>query len=134
MAKKQESEYEPRRRRLYTELKSGKVYPAYLIYGDEDYLRLQERNTLLKTLGVSEGDMNFTKFSGKGIPAEEVIESAHTLPFFAERRVILVEDSGWFAAKKKSASSEETADEMASRRTRLHRQQAVPTAKKWQPI
>ena len=114
MAKKQESEYEPRRRRLYTELKSGKIYPAYLIYGDEDYLRLQEKSALLKALGVSEGDMNFTRFSGKGIPADEVIESAQTLPFFAERRVILVEDSGWFAARKKSSSGEETADETGS--------------------
>jgi DNA polymerase-3 subunit delta len=40
--------------------------------------------------------MNFTAFEGKDIHPGEVIDLAETLPFFAERRVILVENSGFF--------------------------------------
>ena len=42
------------------------------------------------------GDMNFNRFEGKDINPKEVIDLAETLPFFAERRVILIENSGFF--------------------------------------
>ena len=46
---------------------------------------------------TTEGDtMNFSAFEGKGTVAGQLIDLAETLPFFAERRVILVEDSGFF--------------------------------------
>lgn len=44
--------------------------------------------------------MNFARFEGKGLDVDELIRLADTMPFFAERRLILVEDSGFF----KSAS------------------------------
>ena len=40
--------------------------------------------------------MNVSVFSGKNISPGELIDLAETQPFFAERRVILVEDSGFF--------------------------------------
>ena len=40
--------------------------------------------------------MNFTAFEGKDINPKAVIDLAETLPFFAERRVILIENSGFF--------------------------------------
>lgn len=48
--------------------------------------------------------MNFSAFEGKDINVKEVIDLAETLPFFAERRVILIENSGFF---------KNAADEMA---------------------
>lgn len=68
----------------------------YLLYGEEDYLKKQYRDKLKKAL-VSEADtVNFAHYEGKGIAAGELIDLAETMPFFAERRVILVEDSGFF--------------------------------------
>ena len=40
--------------------------------------------------------MNFSAYEGKGINPKEVIDLAETLPFFADRRVILIENSGFF--------------------------------------
>ena len=40
--------------------------------------------------------MNFARFEGKGLDVDELIRLADTMPFFAERRLILVEDSGFF--------------------------------------
>lgn len=40
--------------------------------------------------------MNFSSYEGKDINPKELIDLAETMPFFADRRVILVEDSGFF--------------------------------------
>lgn len=67
---------------------------CYLLYGDEDYLRKQYKDKLLKAL-VTEGDtMNFNRYEGKDINIGEVIDQAETMPFFADKRVIYIEDSG----------------------------------------
>ena len=44
---------------------------------------------------VAEDDtMNFSSFEGNDINQKEIIDLAETLPFFADRRMILIEDSG----------------------------------------
>ena len=47
-------------------------------------------------MAAPDDNMNFTTFEGKNINPKEVIDLAETLPFFADRRVILIEDSGFF--------------------------------------
>ena len=47
--------------------------------------------------------MNSSYYQGKGIEEKEVIGMADTLPFFAERRVIVVEESGWFKSSSDMA-------------------------------
>lgn len=41
--------------------------------------------------------MNFSSFEGDGINQKEIIDLAETLPFFADKRVILIEDAGIFS-------------------------------------
>lgn len=78
------------------DIKNGTFRRVYLLYGDEDYLKLQYKNKLLRAL-VTEGDtMNFSRFEGKEAQVPTLIDLAETMPFFAEHRVILVEDSGFF--------------------------------------
>ena len=43
--------------------------------------------------------MNFSKYEGKGIEARELIDLCETMPFFADHRVVLVENSGFFKNK-----------------------------------
>ena len=83
------------------DIRSGNLKQIYLLYGTEDYLKRQYRDKLKNALTAAgedsgmggmlsggDGDMNFNRF--------EVIDLAETLPFFAERRVILIENSGFF--------------------------------------
>lgn len=78
------------------DIRNGQYKTMYLLYGDEAYLKKQYKDKLIKAL-VAEGDtMNFSAYEGKGINPKELIDLAETLPFFAERRVILVENSGFF--------------------------------------
>jgi len=82
-------------RRIDEDISSGQFQNIYLLYGEEDYLKLQYKNKLLKAL-VNEGDnMNFTKYEDNGINVGQVIDQAETMPFFAEHRVILIENSGF---------------------------------------
>ena len=82
------------------DIKSGQFKRLYLLYGDEDYLKKQYRDKLLHAL-VAEGDtMNFAKYDGQNVSVGELIDLAETLPFFAERRVILVTDSGFFKSSE----------------------------------
>ncbi len=69
---------------------------VYLLTGEEAYLRRQYRDRI-KTALMGDGDqMNLHCFEGKGIAADEVIDLAQTMPFFAERRVLVIENSGFF--------------------------------------
>lgn len=91
------------------DIKAGQLKQIYLLYGEEQYLIRQYRDKLKKAM-VTEGDtMNFSAFEGEDINQNEIIDLAETLPFFADRRLILIEGSGLF---KKSA--EELADYMSS--------------------
>lgn len=83
-------------KQLSEDIQAGRFRQVYLLYGQEAYLKNQYRDKLRSAL-VQEGDtMNFSSYKGKNINPGEVIDLAETMPFFAERRVILIEDSGWF--------------------------------------
>lgn len=78
------------------DIKNGQIKQIYLLYGEEAYLKKQYRNKI-KNAVVAEGDnMNFSSFEGKGINTKELIDLAETLPFFADKRLILIENSGFF--------------------------------------
>ncbi|WP_028235396.1 DNA polymerase III subunit delta [Pseudobutyrivibrio sp. MD2005] len=82
-------------RRIDEDIKSGQFQNLYLLYGEEEYLKLQYKNKLIKAL-VNEGDnMNFSKFDNDNIDTPQIIELAETMPFFAEHRVILLENTGF---------------------------------------
>lgn len=78
------------------QIKSGDFRKIYLLYGEEAYLKKQYKNKLTKAM-LPEGDtVNYAYFEGKGIEPEKLIDLAETMPFFAERRLIVVENSGFF--------------------------------------
>ncbi len=82
-------------KRINDDIKKNSFAHIYLLTGDEDYLRLQYRDKLVKAL-LGEGDkMNLSRYNGKKTPQDKVIEMAETLPFFAERRVIELSDTGF---------------------------------------
>lgn len=78
------------------DIRRGQFAQVYLLYGEEAYLKKQYKDKLKHAM-VPEGDtMNFSAFEGKSINPKEIIDLAETLPFFADRRVILIENSGFF--------------------------------------
>lgn len=87
---------------LNQDIKDRIFKKAYLLYGEESFLKRSYKNRLKEA--ITGGDtMNFNYFEGKGIDVAELISLADTMPFFAEKRLILIEDSGFF----KSAAAED---------------------------
>lgn len=86
-------------KKIQDDISKNQYEKAYLLYGEEPYLKIQYKNKLVKAL-VEDGDtMNYHCYSGKGLNIREIIDLAETMPFFAERRVILLEDTGFFKNK-----------------------------------
>lgn len=116
---------------LQQEFNNGLLQSVYLLYGEEAYLKNQFEQKI-KRACLHDGDtINFHQYEGKGIAVGEIIDLAQTMPFFAEKRLILLKDTGFF----KSACDEladyisevpETAcllfvEEEVDKRTRLYK-------------
>lgn len=82
--------------RINEDIKTGQLKQAYLLYGEEAYLRKQYKDKLKAALCADGDTMNFHYYEGKDVNVPQLIDLAETLPFLAERRVILVENSGLF--------------------------------------
>ena len=78
------------------DIRDGRIKRAYLLYGEERYLIRQYRDKLKKAIVTEDDTMNFSNFEGTEINQKEIIDLAETLPFFAEKRLIIMEDTGLF--------------------------------------
>ena len=78
------------------DIKMEQLKNVYLLYGTEDYLKRQYRDKLKHALVEPDDTMNFSAYEGKDINPKELIDLSETLPFFKEKRMILVENSGFF--------------------------------------
>ena len=85
---------------LVQDIKTGEFKHIYLLTGEEEYLKKQYKHRLQTALIPPEDTVNLNVYEGKNISVQELIDQAETLPFFAERRLLVIEDSGFF----KSAS------------------------------
>lgn len=80
---------------LNEDLKTGQFKQIYLLYGEESYLKKQYKDRFVKAM-LPEGDtFNYSYYEGKGVNPKEIIDLAETMPFFAERRLIVLENTGF---------------------------------------
>ena len=84
---------------LQEDIKTGNFKNVYLLFGEEAYLKIQYKEKLIHALNSDDDTMNFSKYEGKGIEVREMIDLCETMPFFAEHRIVLVENSGFFKNK-----------------------------------
>lgn len=83
--------------KLAEEIKTGQLKQVYILYGEEGYLRSQYRDKLKEALLGGGDAMNLHYYEGKDVRPGEIIDLAETMPFFADRRVIILENSGLFS-------------------------------------
>lgn len=87
---------------IMEDIKQQTFKRVYLLFGEEAYLKTFYKNKLKNAIIPEDDTMNLSIYEGKGINVKEVIDQAETMPFFAERRLIMIETSGFF----KNASPE----------------------------
>ena len=86
------------------DIKSGQYKKVYLLYGEESFLK-QSYKKKLKEAVAGDDTMNYNYFEGKGLDVNELISLSDTMLFFSDKRLIIIEDSGFF-----KTSSEALAD------------------------
>lgn len=102
---------------LMRELSDGKVRPVYLLYGEEDFL-LQNSWLSIRRLCLDETTADLDglsyKLEGNGsrLDLRKLGMELRTAPFLSERRLILVQRSGFFSSK--SSFSDEDFDILSS--------------------
>ena len=81
-------------KRILEDINNRSFRNVYVFYGQEAYLQKQYRDKLVAAV-LGEGDaMNFWHVQGKDYSIPQLIDFAETMPFFAERRVIVMESTG----------------------------------------
>lgn len=83
-------------RTIDNDISTGQVKRAYLLYGEERYLIRQYRDKLKHALVDTSDTMNYSTFEGADVNQKEIIDLAETMPFFSDRRLIVLEDTGIF--------------------------------------
>ncbi len=82
--------------KLQEELKKGSLSRYHLICGEERYMVRYYKNALRERLSAPEDEMNCTLFQGEQAEPSVIADVGQILPFMAERRLIIVQDSGFF--------------------------------------
>lgn len=82
-------------KKLAEDIKNRQFKNAYLICGEEEYLKLNYKNQMIQAI-VGDDTMNLGIYEGKNIDINEIIDNAETFPFFAEYRLIIMDGTGLF--------------------------------------
>lgn len=81
-------------------LARGEMRPVYLISGEETYLADKVEQALLQKLFPGEGRDGLAVYPGD-VSLETLMQAVESAPFFAERNVVIVRNTGLFKEKKK---------------------------------
>ncbi|MCF0229387.1 MAG: DNA polymerase III subunit delta, partial [Parasporobacterium sp.] len=84
---------------VLSDIKNNNIAGIYLFYGGESFKKRNYKEQL--KAAVTGGNlMNYSEFEGKDINWQAVYDAVVTMPFFAEKRLVVVENSGKFKAQK----------------------------------
>ncbi len=87
---------------LYNDISKNDFKRIYLLFGEERFIIKKAENALKKALlPVGMEDMNYTCFEGKNTSAASVMEASDNVPFFSDKRLIVVKESGLYYDGKK---------------------------------
>jgi len=91
---------------ILDELRAERLFPAYLIFGTEFYLQQRAKDLITKlALEGADRSLNYDHFSGaEPNAAKEAVTVAHTVPFAAEKRVVVLTevDKAWHYEDRKN--------------------------------
>ena len=86
-------------------IKNGQVNLVYLVQGKEPYLQELARKVFLETIVAPEDqDLNVGRFNMEEVSIQTAIQDAESVPFFGERRLVLVDHPSFFTGEKEKKS------------------------------
>ena len=91
---------------VLNDIKNGNVSGLYLFYGTENYKKRLYRQALVSSV-VQGNTINYSVFEGRNIDWQAVWDAEQTMPFFAEKRLIVIENSEKFRSRPGSDDDRE---------------------------
>lgn len=85
---------------------------VYLLFGDEDYLVRQYKHELIRAVIGSEDSMNLNIHRSESLDWGVIQDEIMSMPFFADHRMVVLEDTGLFMSRKSSKAAQNDADEV----------------------
>jgi DNA polymerase-3 subunit delta len=87
-------------KQVITQVAQGKVEPVYYFYGEETYLIHSVLNEIqTHCLGEGPADFNLDVFYYSEINAQQILDTAETLPMFSPKRLVVVKQINELKAK-----------------------------------
>ncbi|KKM11007.1 hypothetical protein SY88_10760 [Clostridiales bacterium PH28_bin88] len=88
-------------RELIADLNRGEIVPVYLFYGEEQHLHRQALAVLKqKLLPAGMEDWNYEQLDGKEVSPEDIVAVANTMPFMAQRKLVVVAGTTLFQSRQ----------------------------------
>ncbi|WP_265443453.1 DNA polymerase III subunit delta [Acetivibrio straminisolvens] len=98
--------------KLKLEIKNESLGKLYLFYGEEEYLKKFYLGKIEEIiLRDDRTGLNKVVIEGK-TEASKIVEACETMPFFAERKLVVVKKSELFNSKRSNSSKENKNDEL----------------------
>ncbi len=82
-------------KQIKADIQSGKFQPVYLLYGEEAFLLNSYKRQLQEAI-IGDDQMNLQTYEGRELSLTAVQDFAQTMPFFAERKLIVLSNTGLF--------------------------------------
>jgi len=86
---------------FWEQIKKKQLASLYILYGTESFLINETCSLIIQTiLGETEKQFNLSVYDCEEVPLEIALEDAETLPFFGEKRVVLIRNPYFLTAEK----------------------------------
>jgi len=84
-------------------LKSKNLKPVYLFFGEEEYL-MDYTLKLIKDTFIDKGlePLNYIELEGQDLEFSTIMNACETLPFMAEKKIVIIKDLPLFKSKKET--------------------------------
>ena len=95
-------------RDVFNDIDKGTTATLYLWHGEEEYVKDRALAALREALvEPGMGDLNYQALDGEEAGVAQIIEACDTLPFMAERRLVVVRDPYLLTGRKGTQSEQE---------------------------
>ncbi len=96
---------------LMQQLNKGTTNPVYLILGDQEYLSQQIKDAFVQIIPDSERSMNIGNYDMEDTTISAAVEDAISVPFFGERRLVMVNRPYFLTGMRTKSKVEQNIDD-----------------------
>lgn len=87
--------------KIKNDIKNKSFSSLYMIFGEEKFIINKLVEEIVQSLSLQDDNMNYQVLDGKNTTVDTILDYAMTIPFMAEKKLIVVRDSDLFTKARK---------------------------------